>query len=1127
MQIKNKTSSITSTIIDNITRGTVGDFLRINIEDNSELSVVSAYFTIYAYKALQDKLDNIQKLNFLFGEPTFLKSIDPNKAKKMQFVIEDDKLVIPADKRLEQKSAAKECSEWIRKKVDIKSIVKSNFLHGKMYHIKKSNGIEKAIMGSSNFTVSGLGLSDNSNIELNMVIDSDRDREDLHNWFDELWNDKSGIVEDVKDQVLAYLNKLYEENSPQIIYYKTLYHIFENYLNEEESNNILDEKIGFLDTDIWNMLYDFQRDGVKGAINKIQKHNGCIIADSVGLGKTFEALAVIKYFELLNHRVLVLCPKKLRENWAVFRRNDNLNFLLKDRFSYDILCHTDLSRTSGYSGDINLSTINWGNYGLVVIDESHNFRNDFMGKKDEDGSIRLSRYGRLMNDIIKSGVQTKVLLLSATPVNNNLQDIRNQIYIITQGENDALKDTVNIKDIEQTVRTAQMHFNQWASPKNLDHSTKALLDKIDSSFFRLLDELTIARSRKHIQSYYDINKLGKFPMRLKPISISSNIDINKEFPNYDELNEEILEYKLSLFKPSAYIKDEFKPLYGQREKASGYNFDQVTRENYLIGMMKVNFLKRLESSIESFEISMKRTIEKMELLEKHINDFKANPQCQNTELEEMFILPEEDDEDNTAKYIGDKLKFNLAHLKLDKWLKDISKDKLQLNYLYEAAKKVSEDRDEKLNTLKELIRNKIKDPINFSVGCEGRPVPNRKVIIFTAFADTAEYLYNSLVKWIVYELKLNVALVTGGNENKTTFNPKGFKNQKGYNEILTNFSPKSKNRSKMSGMPQEGEIDILIATDCISEGQNLQDCDYMINYDIHWNPVRIIQRFGRIDRLGSFNSKIQLVNFWPTSDLNKYLNLKGRVESRMTLVDITATGTDNLLSNIEQEDLSEQVLSYRDEQLLRLKDEVLDLEDLSGNISLSDFNLSDFRADLINYLKLDEKSIEDTPCGVYGVVPAGDNTIFEVTYPGKIDAKSRNYLKPGVIFCLRQNANTIENVVVNPLGSYFLIYVLDDGTIKFNYTNAKQILEIYRLLCSSVVSPIEEICDIFDKETNQGKDMDKYSDLLKNAVNEIVRVFKKRNIKGLQTGRNAIMIPKNNTVNSTKDFELITWLVIK
>jgi len=603
---KNTYTPISSSIRDNHKRGNIGDFLKQEISTGSTISIVSAYFTIYAYEKLKKELNSIKELNFLFGEPSFIKSIDPSKTNKKDFKIEDDELIIPLEHRLEQKSIAKECAQWIEDKVNIKSMVKPNFLHGKMYHIRKGNGVEKAIIGSSNFTVNGLGLGGQPNIELNMEVTDDRDRQDLLKWFNEIWNDDSGLVEDVKEEVLNYLKLLYVENEPEFIYFKTLYHLFEKFLSDQVKGGLLDENIGFFETKIWNMLYDFQKDGVKGAINKILTHNGCIIADSVGLGKTFEALAVIKYFELLNKNVLVLCPKKLRENWTVYRRMDELNPFISDRFRYDVLNHTDLSRENGYSGDIDLSTIKWGLYDLVVIDESHNFRNNTRGKRDEYGNvIKKSRYERLMDDIIKSGVNTKVLLLSATPVNNNLRDLRNQIYIITEGRDDALYEKTQIKNIGFTLKNAQTVFSNWANPKkNQNRSVKVLLEKLDSAFFKLLDELTIARSRKHIQTYYDTEKMGKFPERNPVISKYPDIDVKNKFPSYDKLNKEILKYKLSLFNPSAYVKDEFKDFYEEKAGKKVAAFSQEQREHFLIGMMKVNFLKRLESSIKSFAISM-------------------------------------------------------------------------------------------------------------------------------------------------------------------------------------------------------------------------------------------------------------------------------------------------------------------------------------------------------------------------------------------------------------------------------------------------------------------------------------------------------------------------------------------
>ncbi|RKY51608.1 MAG: ATP-dependent helicase, partial [Candidatus Neomarinimicrobiota bacterium] len=863
-----------SSLKDNRKRGNIGDFLKQQINPDSKLSIVSAYFTIYAYQQLKDKLDNIESLDFLFGEQTFIKNIDPSKIDKKEFKIEDDKLVIPIEKRLQQKAVAKNCSEWIKNKVRIKSMVKPNFLHGKMYYVKNENGVQKAILGSSNFTVNGLGLGGSPNIELNMEINDDRDRTDLLNWFTEIWNDDTGLVEDVKDEVIKYIEQLYVENEPEFIYFKTLYHLFDKYLSEQKRGGLLDERIGFFETKVWDMLYSFQKDAVKGVINKILINNGCIIADSVGLGKTFEALAVIKYFELLNKNVLVLCPKNLRSNWVLFRNMDKLNPLIEDKFRYDVLNHTDLSRAYGKSGDINLSTIEWGHYDLVVIDESHNFRNNTKGKRDEDGNlIRKSRYEKLMDDIIKKGVNTKVLMLSATPVNNNLKDLRNQFYFISKGEENAFYENTGVKNIALTIKNAQTIFTHWADPKkNGSRNTKDLLEKLDSSFFKLLDELTIARSRKHIQTYYkdEMKRIGAFPERLPVISKAPDIDTWDEFPTYDRINKEIMTYKLSLFNPSAQVKEEYKDYYEKKAGKTIAAFTQESREYYLIGMMKINFLKRLESSIKSFGISMERTINKISDLQNRITRFKDEHKI-SEEIETPEIFDENDDELNDANSIGKKLKFNLAHLDLDQWMVDLKKDKDALVLLKSSAQAVTPERDKKLSVLKDLIKDKIKDPINSN---------NKKFLIFTAFADTANYLYENMKDYINNELGLHIALVIGSGENKTTLGKRDF------NHILTNFSPVSKNRNKIEGMPQKEEIDVLIATDCISEGQNLQDCDYLVNYDIHWNPVKIIQRFGRIDRLGSKNKKVQLVNFWPTNDLNKYINLKDRVEARMALVDI-------------------------------------------------------------------------------------------------------------------------------------------------------------------------------------------------------------------------------------------------
>ena len=1090
-----------SGIRDNHHRGTVGDFLKSKIQNGSSLSIVSAYFTIYAFEALKTSLVDIKDLRFLFGEPRFVKSLDPERTDKKAFKIEDEGLQL--QNRLEQKRVAKECAEWIKKKVQIRSIRALNLLHGKMYHIAH-NGVEEAIMGSSNFTVRGLGLSQiSNNIELNLEVDSNRDRRDLKAWFDELWNNKE-LVEDVKAEVLLYLEQLYQNYAPEFIYYKTLFHIFEQYLDEQESSGLLTEQMQLVDTEIWNALFEFQKDGVKGAINKIRQHNGCIIADSVGLGKTFEALAVIKYFELQNDKVLVLCPKKLRDNWTIYQAQNNseLNLFLKDRFGYTVISHTDLSRDGGKSGDIDLATINWGNFDLVVIDESHNFRNNTPGKRDEDGNlIRKSRYQRLMEDIIQSGVKTKVLLLSATPVNNDLKDLRNQIYFFTEDRDDAFRKSLGIVSLKDTLATAQRTFTEWAKQRSVHRQTSALLEQLSSAFFKLLDELTIARSRKHIKKYYQdsLKELGGFPDRSKPVSVSPDIDSKKQFMSYDELNNEISDYQLSLFNPSKYVLPEYQSQYDTQQIR---NFTQSDREHYLIGMMKVNFLKRLESSVHSFAITMQRTIEKIEALEERIRRFQAfrddNPDL---DLEEIEIEALEDEELQEAMQVGRKLVFKMAHLNVDKWLEDLKRDKEQLELPYLFAKDITPDRDAKLAKLKELIAEKVKHPTTAK-----NDQPNRKVLVFTHFADTATYLYNALRQWATDELGIHIAMVSGGSENKTTFGRNEFSN------ILTNFSPVAKKRAQMESMPQDDEIDLLIGTDCISEGQNLQDCDYLINYDIHWNPVRIIQRFGRIDRIGSINHRVQLVNFWPTSDLNRYINLKNRVEARMALVDIAATQGDNLLEPEEIQDVISDELTYRDQQLKRLKEEVLDLEDFDENIALNEFTLDDFRIELMKYIESNRQILEDAPFGLYAIVPTHPK------YP---------MITPGVVFCLRQKGDSTENEKLNPLQPYFLVYIREDGEVRFTFAQPKQILEMYRLLCENAKNPYEELCALFDKQTDNGADMTQYNDLLEKAVRSLSLTYKKRAIGNLLSGRSGTLPKKQQQISQTTDFELITWLVIK
>ena len=792
----------------------------------------------------------------------------------------------------------------------------------------------------------------------------------------------------------------------------------------------------------------------------------------------------------------------MRDNWTAYlsENNSDLNPFVKDRFGYTVLSHTDLSRDSGQVGNIDLSRINWGNYDLVVIDESHNFRNNSKGKRDEDGNIiRKSRYERLMADIVQSGVKTKILLLSATPVNNDLKDLRNQLYFITENKDGAFSETLGISNLKDLLASSQKIFADWAKrTKNRDVST--LMERLPSGLFRLLDGLSIARSRKHIQRYYsdELERIGQFPTRAKPVSLFPRIDTKDQFLSYDRLNEQISKYQLAVFNPARFLKAEFAHFYDDRIVR---NFTQADREMFLIGMMKVNFLKRLESSIHSFAITMERTIDRIENLEKRLLAFKAAQAAKELDLSEFQdTLDLFEDDDPPPSDVGGEKRFSLDHLKVDEWLSVLKEDRVKLNEIRLHAKDVGPDRDAKLLMLKGLIAEKMRNP---TINNDGEPV--RKVIVFTAFADTATYLYDQVASWAQENFTANSALVTGAAAGcKSNFGPSRF------SEILVNFSPTAKKRSGMRGMPQEGEIDILIATDCISEGQNLQDCDLLINYDIHWNPVRIIQRFGRIDRIGSRNSEIQLVNFWPTDDLNKYINLKGRVEARMALVDLSATSDDNILDVAGIENLVSDDMRYRDKQLLRLKDEVLDLEEFTESVALSNFTLEDFRRELSNYNK--QKRDPELPNGVFGMVPP---------HP---DHES---ITPGVIYCLRDRSDRDHVETVNPLQPFYLVYVRDSGEVAYGFAQAKQVLDVYRALCLGQAAAYDELYAMFDRETESGQKMEQYEALLSKAIESITSQFSSRNIGNLLSNRGAKLVAEPVVENADSDFELITWLLIK
>lgn len=1075
------------------------DELKEALGNGTKLSIISAYFTIYTYESLKKELSKVDSMRFIYTEPTFIKSnneltreyyINRNPEQKLS----GNEFEIKLRNEMTQAAIARECAEWLKNKAEIKSFKQANSAQPRMIYIDNPEE-HSVIQGTVDFTTDGLGITPSNRVDTNLSMYGIGQTIGFLESFDELWEDDDR-VEDVKGEVLEHMKTIYKENSPEFIYFVTLYNIFHDYLNELTEENIVKSDTGFKETKVWNKLYQFQKDGAMGAIDKIEKYNGCIIADSVGLGKTFTALAVIKYYELRNDRVLVLAPKKLRENWTVYTLNDKRNIFAEDRFNYDVLNHTDLSRTSGFSGEINLATLNWSNYDLIVIDESHNFRNNPPVKD------RVTRYQRMMNDIIKSGVKTKVLMLSATPVNNKMNDIKNQIAFITEGNDRALA-KVGIDNIGQTLRKAQGVYNKWSELPESERTTDNFVDMVDVDYFKLLDTMTIARSRKHIEKYYNINEIGEFPKRQKPINKYSPIDLKEKFPPIEEINKLIKKLTLSIYSPLGYVLPEKRAEYEKKyDMEVGPNkniFRHRDRENSLVGLVRIGLLKRMESSIKAFAITVENILTKIEnaldTIEKGKKDYDAE---ENININDIDI----DDTEYESLMFGNNVKVLLQDMDLIKWSQDLKEDQDKLETILLNAMEVTPDRDAKLIELKSLIKNKVNNPINKG---------NKKVLIFTAFADTAKYLYEN-ISVPLEEKGIYSALVTGGGDNKSTLPiPKGKKHSikmSDINTVLTMFSPRSKERSKIFPDIEE-EIDIIIATDVISEGQNLQDCDYVINYDIHWNPVRIIQRFGRIDRIGSTNESIQLVNFWPTKDLDAYINLQQRVKGRMVLLDVSATGEENLLENDDRKEMRD--LEYRKQQLEKLQNEVVDLEDISGAISITDLTFNDFKMELMEYMKTNRELLDEAPDGMYAIA--------------KIDESIKNEIQPGVIFTLRQVKGKEQTKEQNALYPYYNAYITDDGDVKYSFTQAKKILDYFKKLSSGQSEVLHDLVSEFNKETKDGRKMEHYSELLGISIENLIGKKQDIGVASLFSKGGTTM--QKHDLDGSEDFELVSFLIIK
>ena len=1064
------------------------DDMEKTIKPNSKISIAAACFSIYAYSALKKELESIDEFRFIFTSPTFIK--EKNEKQKREFYIPRLKreqslygteFEIKLKNEMTQKAISQECADWIRKKAHFKSNTTGENMSGFM--TVESSTEKVAYMPLGGFTTVDIGCERGNNT-YNMINRMEIPfSTEYIKLFDSIWNDNNKL-QDVTNTIIDSISSAYNENSPEFIYFMVLYNVFSEFLNDISEDVLPNEANGFKQSKIWNMLYKFQKDAALAAINKLEKYNGCILADSVGLGKTFTALAVIKYYENRNKTVLVLCPKRLSDNWNTYKDNYLNNPIASDRLNYDVLFHTDLSRSGGFSNGLDLDRLNWGNYDLIVIDESHNFRNGV----GTHSNTQENRYTKLMNKIIKTGVKTKVLMLSATPVNNRFIDLKNQLALAYEGDSQNLNNKLDTKkSVEEIFRQAQKAFNAWSKLDPEIRTTDELLKKLDFDFFKILDSVTIARSRKHIEKYYDTADIGTFPQRLKPISFRPSMTDLPTAVNYNQIYNELMRLTLCVYNPSYYIFQSKLSKYKDVTQGKDNNLTQSGREQGIKRLMSINLLKRLESSVYSFNLTLCRIIKLIKNTIKAIDDFER---CGKSEIDAYEISDDDFDiEDSDTEYfsVGKKFKINIADMDYKTWRLHLQNDADVLELLSLMIQDITPEHDLKLQTLLNIIDNKIKNPIN-----EG----NKKIIIFSAFADTAEYLYDQVNKYVKNNYGLNTAMVTGSVDGRSTIT--GLKAS--LNNVLTCFSPISKNRDVL--LPGSNDnIDILIATDCISEGQNLQDCDYLINYDIHWNPVRIIQRFGRIDRIGSKNKYIQLVNFWPDMTLDEYINLKSRVESKMKALVMTATGDDNPIDPNEKGDLE-----YRKEQLKRLQEEVVDIEDMSSGISIMDLGLNEFRLDLLEYTKTHD-DLDNKPKGLHAVVASGTE------YP------------EGVIFILKNINSNVNIDNQNRIHPFYMIYISTDGNIICDYLNPKKLLDITRLLCRDKKEPILPLCKKFNKETNDGKNMSKISKLLNDAINSIIHVKEESDIDSLfSAGGTSTLLSE---ISGLDDFELICLLVVE
>jgi superfamily II DNA/RNA helicase len=976
---------------------TLYDFFVKYIKEGS-FDVVSGYFSVPMLADSFVKFQKISKFRMILGELS-----ETAKKENAQVDLLENKPSIKGSFQLAA-NAKKAISFLEQNKVELKRYEK--FCHAKAYIYENPTESSQSFfsVGSSNYTHAGLKDTPVSNIELNVAkTGEDEDFRDLKVWFQRMWNeaDTEIVAEDktkqnYKEYVIEQIKKLFYAYKPEEIYYKILFELFFEDIKDTNTKSVEKQLTHLKETAIWNRLFDFQQKGVLSLIRMLQNYNGAILADAVGLGKTWQALAVMKYYELEGYKTILLCPKKLENNWEKYR-NGNGSIFETDDFRYLVRYHTDLQDQRLASKEP-LKTLEKyfqnNNKLLLVIDESHNLRNDAS-----------NRYKFLVEQLLqkqKPHADLKVLLLSATPINTKITDLRNQFKLLVKGENDGFKDNLHINNLQDLFKRVQTQFNEWEVQNRLHNiSLKDFFTNIEQDFYKLNDALVVARTRKMIEKTLQTDL--KFPIKAKPVNI---YHLPKEFGEL-ETPEQIIAALEQLhfwgYQPAKYVKT--KDEWEKTSKDATEN--EYLRQGFLARMMFFLLMKRLESSWFSFQSTLNNILKHHENALEKVIAFRENKDSKNVQqtLDFATLTPEEQaqlaesmetDSENAQKLSDEIDKYSLGKKKpillsdirdIGKFENDLRSEVKKISFIAQQVKKYAENidknkqKDDKLSALMNSINEKRKNQTN------------KKVLIFTAFKDTAKYLFDALQKQLPNE---NIAYITGDEYSAHIKNEK--RSFRSFETILEYFAPYTKlfkekewqnlydtynNKEVIADFEAwktfickydttvkeqlENPIDILIATDCISEGQNLQDCDCVINYDIHWNPVRLIQRFGRIDRIGSPNATVSVVNFWVGENFENALNLKNRVEKRMAIMALVGTETiDNLTEKVEALLKESPLVSQQEEKMLRqMQISWDDIESGGQTLSLADFSMEIFRQELLAYLTEHKGVLESMPNHIF------------------------------------------------------------------------------------------------------------------------------------------------------------------